>query len=94
MTTDLMPTLTKADSQLQEIQASILSKNYGALQGLLLQQSIVLHEIGMFFVERANEQEPIRNKRTCLDLAFRAFSQSRKAMMSIKNMEAPHGQEQ
>lgn len=82
-----LPSLVTAEHQLQEIETAILSRNYGALQGLLLQQAAVLHEIGMAFIERSSQQDSFRYKRTCLDLAIRSFNQSRKAMSSIKLLE-------
>lgn len=87
MTTETLPSLTTATQQLQQIETAIQSKNYGALQGLLLQQSVILHELGMAFVERSGQQDSFRHKRTCLDLALRAFNQSRKTMESIKYLE-------
>jgi hypothetical protein len=87
MTTENLPSLTTAANQLQQIETAVKRGDYGTLQGLLLQQSVVLHELGMDFVNRSGQQDSYRHKRTCLDLALRAFNLSRKTMESIKSLE-------
>lgn len=87
MNTETLPSLTTATHQLKEIETAIRSRDYGALQGLLLQQAAVLHEMGMFFIDKSTQQDSTRHKRICIDLALRAFGQSRKAMSNIKNLE-------
>lgn len=86
MGTETLPSLINAENSLQKIQQAIQTKDYGTLQGLLLHQAAVLHEIGMTFVDKSNDQDQIRYKRTCLDLALRALNQSRKTMESIKSL--------
>jgi len=87
MTTENLPSLTTAANQLQQIETAVKRGDYGTLQGLLLQQSVILHELGMDFITRSSQQDSFRHKRTCLDLALRAFNQSRKTMESIKSLE-------
>ena len=79
--------LITASVQLQEIKTAISSGNYDALQGLLLQQAVVLHKIGMDFIEQSCDQGPIRSKRAYCDLGFRALRQSQRTMLSIKMLE-------
>jgi len=84
---ELVPDLTKANIQLSEIKAAIISGNYESLQGLLLQQSVILHEIGMVFFQKSNDSESVRHKRACCELGCRLFNQARKTMESIKHLE-------
>ena len=83
----LLPHLATANDQMGEIQTAILARDYGALQGLLLQQAVVLHKIGMDFIEKSCSHEPIRHKRACIDVGLRAFNMARKTMASIKYLE-------
>lgn len=87
MNAETLPSLTTAAHQLQEIEAAIQQKDYRTLQCLLLQQAVVLHEMGMVFIEKSTQQESLRYKRACIDLGLRSFGQSRKAMASIKSLE-------
>jgi hypothetical protein len=77
-----------ANIQLTEIQSAIATGNYSALQYLLLNQAVSLHKIGIEFVEYSKTLDRMVSKKTCIDVALRAFGQSQRTMATIKFMKA------
>lgn len=82
-----LPEITTATNQLAEIQEAIAGGNYTALQSLLLSQTLILHKIGVDFLEKSNEVQKLKLKTACIDIALRAMGRSQKAMASIKSLE-------
>ena len=81
---DVVPRLDTAAIQLTDIEKAISEKNYSALQSLLLHQAVTLHTVGMDFLEKSEEVTKLQYKKTCIDIALRAFAQSQKCMSAIK----------
>jgi hypothetical protein len=82
----LLPDLTITPQQLEEVKKAVTSGNYTALQGILLQQAVVLHQLGMALIEQSTGHQNIRTRGAYLDVALRALRQSQKAMNSIKTL--------
>lgn len=82
----LLPESTITSLQLEEVKNAVTSGNYTALQGLLLQQAVVLHQLGMTLIEQSTGHQNIRTRGAYLDVALRALGQSQKAMNSIKTL--------
>jgi hypothetical protein len=76
--------LDSATAQLDEIRSAISAGDYSSLQGLLLNQTVILHKLGVELIELASTQAAIKYKAAYADIALRAFGQSQKAMGVIK----------
>lgn len=85
---DVTMDLTIADTKLQEIKNAVISGDYQSLQSLLLQQSVILHELGLIFIKKSNDFETLRHKRGCLEMGCRLFGQARKTMLCVKHLES------
>jgi len=85
---ECIPELDIVSSQLSEIHTAINAGDYSTLQRLLLNQSIVLHKIGMDFIGRSNEATKLQLKAVYMDIALRSLAQSQRTMATIKLMKA------
>ena len=85
---ECIPALDMATNQLTEIQGAITAGDYSVLQEILLKQAVVLHNLGMSFIEKSNEATKLQYKIGCMDIALRSLGQSQKTMLSIKMMKA------
>jgi len=75
-----------AESQLIELETTISSGDYSTLQKLLLQQALTLHMLGNKFTEESEKFKNVYERKAFLDVAFKAFGQSLKAMRMVKEM--------
>lgn len=82
-----LPDLTSATTQLAEMRSAINAGDYSALQGMLLHHSIVLHNLGMEFLDQSLKYPGLREKSAFLDIGLRALSQSQKAMGAVKMLK-------
>jgi len=78
--------LDKSEKQLIELEAAISNNNYSTLQKLLLQQVLTLHMLGNEFTEESEKFKNVYERKAFLDVAFKAFGQSLKAMRMVKEM--------
>ena len=71
---------------MEELHKTVVAGNYSSLQNVLLAQAMTLHGIAMASIGEADKISSIKHRKTYIDLALRAFGQSRKAMQSVKMM--------
>lgn len=76
--------LDSASDQLAEVRTAITAGDYSSLQGLLLNQTVILHKLGIELIDLASSQTAVKHKCAYVDIALRALGQSQKTMTSIK----------
>ena len=82
-----MNELAIASQRITDLQAAVAAGNYSALQEMLLAQAVTLHNIGMGFLEQSATTPRNGEKRSFIDLALRALSQSQKTLITMKMLQ-------
>lgn len=79
-----LPTITTAGKHLTELEDAITQGDISTINKVLAQQAITLHMVAMEFMQKADEAGKINSKKAYIDIALRAFGQSRKSMAMIR----------
>ena len=78
--------INSAELQLVELEKAIAEGNIEITNKILVQQAVILHQIGLEFVQKASENAKLGYKHLCISIAMKAFAQSRKSMSGVSNL--------